>query len=658
MAAPYTPWTTQRQARDNIGMAAMADYYGGKWGRKGPPRPSPMAGIPRGAKRVKAAEWYMWPDYAKNEVMYGLGRYGRRRRSYRSRRAPKRATRRRYTRRRRSTYKRRRTYGRGGFFSTLGKLASGVVGDIGKIGGEAIGSLVGHPGIGGSIGGALGHGLGKLLGGGPYHAVGPSGVPAFMGTGAYRASGPSGVPTFMGTGPYMAHGPSGTPAYIGRGAYQALTSEPGVNMAAPGNIVQALEDSVTMKQEIPVIINAGEGDIIIRHREYVADIVSIGNQFSLVANIQLNPGLAPEDGGAFPWLSGIARHFQQYRFEGLVWQFVSTSGTYGGASQALGEVIFSTNYNVSAPPPVNKQEMLSQIFSTSKVPAADFEHPVETNPKDTVLNGKLYVRGGPLEPDVDPRFYDMAETNIATQGQTVAIPGDTVTLGELWITYQCSLSKPQIPSVSRQNTNTSRTGHYQNATTTTTSFMSLTANMFNFGQPNAVIEDGGGIWDFSGTNGLNRIDIGRGVTGTFLVQMTAVMAGAVPLSTQLFWELESTAAGAPPGTSANVSGFTINRILPFLATGSPIGAPPGGLLASPALIPPFADVVSNTVLGIMWLIDVDTTTIPVGTVGNLSFRPSAPPFTTGVTMRQVDIRITEVDINELESFNQPQATTL
>jgi hypothetical protein len=395
------------------------------------------ANYPPGTRVVKNAKWIMYPNEAGDGYQLGLGRYNRYRKRPIRRRgtyiresvyAPKitnyrRTTRRRAPVRRRKAAKKRRAparryrTGRGGFWDTLKSIGSDVGNTLLQAGAGLAKDLVAK----------------KMGGLGRYSMVG--GVPTLSGVGRYSMQG--GVPVFTGTGQY------------GGGAAQAAVN--GTHHVSNGD--SALTEGSVMKQVIPSIVNAGEGEVVISHREYIADILSAGNAFSLVANLQINPGLDAKDGGAFPWLSGIAKHFQQYRFEGLAFEFVSTSGVQG-TSQALGEVIMSTNYNVNDPQPANKQQMLSQAFAVSKVPAADFTHPIECDPKVTVGNGKLYVRGGPIETDniSDPRFYDMCETNIATQGQTLPASGDHITLGELWVTYQVSLYKPQIPSVSRQNT--------------------------------------------------------------------------------------------------------------------------------------------------------------------------------------------------------------
>lgn len=488
------------------------DYYGQTRTRfgydsaqgKSPFHFRPDSNWPPNSVRIKSAEWIASPDGDPNDPRtswtYGLGKYRRRRAApSRSRRVA--SSRRSYTRRRptfakvrSSRYGQRYRRGRGGFFDFLEGIKKSIQDIAPKVGRAAKAAFqLARPAlkqflptaataVGGLLGGPLGAAAGRfgtmgmqalgdrLLGGdddssglGAYHrrrygrgsflsvlgALAPLAGPAvsaiktaLQGTGSYSRVGTQNVPAFMGgVGAYRPR------AIRGRGAYDSLIGD---DMQNPESITQALDNAVTMKQEIPTIVNASEGQVVIRHREYVADIVSVGQAFLVNANLRVNPGLSVEDGGCFSWLSGIAQHFQMYRFDGITFEYVSTSGT-NASTQALGEVMMSTNYNCNDGPPATKGQMLNQIFSGSKSPAADFTHAIETDPAQSFKNGKLLIRGGSLPQGANQLDYDFCETNIATQGQ-VLTPGNTsVTLGELWVTYQVSLYKPQLPQVQPSN---------------------------------------------------------------------------------------------------------------------------------------------------------------------------------------------------------------
>lgn len=200
--------------------------------------------------------------------------------------------------------------------------------------------------------------------------------------------------------------------------------------------VGAYDGPDTMDQQVPQVINdrGTDGAVVINHREYICDVVSTGPGFHVAFSGPVQPGSA----STFPWLSTVAANFTQYKIEGMVFHFVSTSGSLA-TTQALGEVILACNYNVTDPGFTNKAQMLNEVMAVSKVPSNDAACGVECERAQSPL-GMQYIRGAFVPAGQDPRFYDLAQFTIATQGQSTG-----VTLGELWVTYQIALYKPQLP---------------------------------------------------------------------------------------------------------------------------------------------------------------------------------------------------------------------
>jgi len=171
----------------------------------------------------------------------------------------------------------------------------------------------------------------------------------------------------------------------------------------------------------------------IRHREYLQDVTG-STGFSL-QSLALNPG----NSTTFPWLSTIARSFAQYRFHGLMFEFVSASAdSLNSVNTALGYVVMATQYNAALPAFLNKQEMEEYDFSCSTRPSRTLIHPVECSPADTPLE-HLYIRGGSLPAGSDIRLYDLGTFQLATVGMQAA-----ANIGELWVTYDVELIKPRI----------------------------------------------------------------------------------------------------------------------------------------------------------------------------------------------------------------------
>ncbi len=193
---------------------------------------------------------------------------------------------------------------------------------------------------------------------------------------------------------------------------------------------------VTGNTTIPMMHSVGQS-VVVRHREYVGDIKS-SIVYAKQMEMALNPGLPT----SFPWLSSVARQYQEYTWRGMVFHFVPTVGEAVSATvPAFGNVMMHTEYRVTAPPPANKAELLNEYFASDGRPCEPIVHPIECDPRENPYNVQ-YVRTGPVPPGEDAKTYDLGMFRCYTQGQAAA---NTV-MGELWITYEVELRKPQLTS--------------------------------------------------------------------------------------------------------------------------------------------------------------------------------------------------------------------
>jgi len=189
----------------------------------------------------------------------------------------------------------------------------------------------------------------------------------------------------------------------------------------------------------------------VRHREYIGDVVSSATAGAFQNNVyQVNPGLAQ----TFPWLSAIAQQFQEYTWEGLIFEYqTESSDALNSVNTALGSVISVVNYRVDLPsnslPFLSKVQMLDQYWSYDSKPSKSFIVPVECDPKEMPMD-VLYIRGTTVPTSEDIKTYDMCNLAVATVG----MQGTSVNLGELWVSYDVILRKPQ---------STSNVAAYQNA---------------------------------------------------------------------------------------------------------------------------------------------------------------------------------------------------
>lgn len=178
-----------------------------------------------------------------------------------------------------------------------------------------------------------------------------------------------------------------------------------------------------------------EGGVIVNHREYIGDVsssIGFANQYVL----PLNPAMP----ASFPWLSGTAANFQQYIPMGVVYEYVSSSGSaVSSTNNALGSVMMSCQYNSLDTDYTTKAEMLNENFAQCFAPSANGALPIECAASQTTLN-KLYTRHGAVEAGGDLRMYDLGKVTIATQGMQAA----DIVVGSLYVNYQFALLKPQL----------------------------------------------------------------------------------------------------------------------------------------------------------------------------------------------------------------------
>ncbi len=178
--------------------------------------------------------------------------------------------------------------------------------------------------------------------------------------------------------------------------------------------------------------------IVVRHREFVTQIRS-STDFSVQTEIALNPGLS-----TFPWLSALARNFQEYAFKGVVFHYVPTSGMISGANPSLGSVMIQTAYRTTDVAPTSKYELLNEFWANECMPSEPMAHPIECKSSETIL-GNRYIRAGNVDKDL--LFYDLGRTFIATAGQQTA----NLVLGDIWVTYEVELRKPKMNTAMGKN---------------------------------------------------------------------------------------------------------------------------------------------------------------------------------------------------------------
>lgn len=184
---------------------------------------------------------------------------------------------------------------------------------------------------------------------------------------------------------------------------------------------------------------------VIRHREFIQDITAAGSTVFTNVSFAINPGLV----STFPWLSQLAQCYDQYQFSGLVFEFVSTCSDNSSALP-VGSIIMATDYDAADSAYTSKLTMENSQYCVSGKPSCNLTHPIECDPSYTNQPVK-YLRGAAQSSGTDIRQYDVGNFQIATVG----LSASSGNIGELWVSYEVALIKPQL-----QASNLFRVDHF------------------------------------------------------------------------------------------------------------------------------------------------------------------------------------------------------
>jgi len=206
---------------------------------------------------------------------------------------------------------------------------------------------------------------------------------------------------------------------------------------------------------------------------------SYGNALQAAAPVGGIPQLVSgQQQGCFPWFYKIAQQFEQYKIKGLTFEYVPVSAdTASGTQITTGSIDFFIEYNSAAAPPCGvlstaaadvlspinngagyaqaQQLVLNNMWAQSTKPSEHCFIPFEASRKSsptevlyvapsTVVPGQANVPtmtpAGVSQGTSDMRLYDAGTLYVIPFGQSV----DQQLLGQLWVTYEIELIKPQL----------------------------------------------------------------------------------------------------------------------------------------------------------------------------------------------------------------------
>jgi len=204
----------------------------------------------------------------------------------------------------------------------------------------------------------------------------------------------------------------------------------------------------------------------------------------------LNPGIA----SSFPWLSGEADKWEQYRFHRLTYRYVPRC-----ASTTAGSVLLSPDYNVRDQPPSDEVEAADTLGAAESSAWSGFKADLNVNAMYP-LGPKKMVRTAVVAGDMN--LYDSGAFYVSTTGEA-----DASLIGKLWVDYDIELFVPQnSPADNSGSSRISSTSKATSQTFTTNVFAKQEFDAFAEGKnPFGITYSSG---DFTPPAGCYRVDFG------------------------------------------------------------------------------------------------------------------------------------------------------
>lgn len=258
---------------------------------------------------------------------------------------------------------------------------------------------------------------------------------------------------------------------------------------------------------------APDNVVRLRRREFIGDLSTSAVAGAFVNyTYNLNPGLH----ATFPFLSQVASNYEEFCFDGLVFEFISSASPYIAGS-SLGTVIASMEYNSAAPPFNSKFTMENSALAVSARLDHNLMYGVECAKGSNVQNC-YYVREGTSTLPLTTTDLGVFQLAFAPSS---GVPTNTV-IGELWVTYDVVLKRPYLSGA---------TGLYHRvggAASATAPIGSVTLTQSNLGQSNWTSTSGTALSFSNAAVGDTFIltYIFRGLIAGVLVYPTITYTGA------------------------------------------------------------------------------------------------------------------------------------
>jgi hypothetical protein len=190
----------------------------------------------------------------------------------------------------------------------------------------------------------------------------------------------------------------------------------------------------TMRGSKPRVQQTSSKGIRVRHREYLGQLVAgvqgaSLDQLNYLPMKYLNPGIA----ATFPWLSMLARNYENYTFHELNFEYISSCATTNS-----GNIYMAVDYDAKDSPPQNKAAFMDNEDSV-RLPVWD-NHTLRSTKSNLHKAKEKYCRYGDVQIDEDLRVSDLGTFSAAISNTNIGVGAPA---GEIYIIYDVELITPQ-----------------------------------------------------------------------------------------------------------------------------------------------------------------------------------------------------------------------
>ena len=196
--------------------------------------------------------------------------------------------------------------------------------------------------------------------------------------------------------------------------------------------------NISVRSTVPKFRSDNSDIITVTHREFV-DVISTGvtSPFINLKTLRINPGREL----LFPWLHRIARNYETYVVEKLMFHYIPTCPT-----TTTGMIVIAVDYNAEDSPFASLSQAANSKNTITFNPYSEKTH-ISTHEESNKTMKSKYVSAGDDDQGQDKKMYDVGTFLI----YGVNLPADSM-LGNLYVEYTIKFKTPSIKSTATTGT--------------------------------------------------------------------------------------------------------------------------------------------------------------------------------------------------------------